>query len=149
MFAFYLPLLFLIALGHKLYRLQTIPMVYFINGLHQVGTFLSVRNRIEQVHLKHGHADNVAHDDTRLLVHDAWVIDLFDRSQCCIGNLNRVRGRCYKGANGRVSVLGQVFSESSATDEDRYGACSCILATKFVGTTAGEQSNGCFEGWQV
>lgn len=64
MFAFYLPILFLITLGHELYRLQTIAMVYLINGLHQVRTFLSIRNRIEKVNLEHGHADNIVNDDT-------------------------------------------------------------------------------------
>ena len=64
MLAFYFPFLIFIPLSQQLYCLQAISMVYNVDSFHQVGTFLPIVNRIEQIHLKHGHADDITYDDS-------------------------------------------------------------------------------------
>ena len=149
MLTFHLPFLLLLSFCQQLYGLQSIPVVDAIDSLHQIGTFLAVGYRVEQIHLERGHADNITYDDSRFLVLDAGAVDLLQQFQGGTGYLKRIGSGCYKGADGRVSVLGQVFPEPIATDENGDGACSCVLTSKLVGTTAGERGYGCLEGRQV
>ena len=83
MLTFHLPCLTLCAFYGKVQGLDTIPVVYVVESVHEVVTLLELRRGQEEVELERTILTDVAQDDTRFFIHDAWHIDLLQTSQGC------------------------------------------------------------------
>ena len=80
MLTLHLPCLFILPLHSQAQRLQAIAMIDGIESLHQLGTLRTILDRIEEVGLERMKRLDVTHDNTRLLVLDAIMVNLSENS---------------------------------------------------------------------
>ena len=80
-FALHLPGLLLLAFYHELDGFGSVALIDMIDGFHEVLTFGTVGDRIEEVGLEVADIDDIAQDDTRLLVMDAGDEEVFQEGK--------------------------------------------------------------------
>ena len=115
-----MPSLLLFALHGQMYLSQAEAVIQCINAFHELHPLRPVLYLIEEVLLDIGSIRDVSQNDSRLLVADAFPVNLLQHTQCRLCNLNRVRSRHGQDPRLPVGILRKVLPEAVARYEDRY-----------------------------